>query len=324
MVALDLWPRPYRLRSFAGRVMRLSDDVRKCVVFIGFSDGKGGFEAAGTGFLILYKENIYLVTNQHIAAGLNDSPFAVRINKIDDGSDNFLIDPLTNGVMWYSGQSLDVDLAVIPFNYDLWKAGLDVKVFPSDLFAVNARIEEEQIGVGDLCYTVGLFRLMAGKTRNVPVVHSGNIALMPGQEKVPVQEWMQRSPTVTTRYVEGYLIEATNLKGLSGSPVFVRPTLDWADIPLSDGRSMSARLPRTDIFLLGIWQGSWDARPDDVMGVEHGIGVRVPVGIGVVVPVSNLIDLLETEELQMQRDTLRITRERETLASPDTGHLHTE
>ena len=210
-----------------------------------------------------------------------------------------------------------MDLAVIPFHYDLRRHGYDVKAVPQELFAGTDDLPENQFGIGDLCYAVGLFRLMAGKTRNLPFVHSGNIGLMPGQEKIPVRDWMGPSYASKTRYVDGYLVEATNLGGLSGSPVFVRPAHDWGG-PTIEGRSVRAKLPRADILLLGIWQSSWEARPDDVMALDHTGDVRVPVGIGVVVPVSKLVDLLNTQELKTQRDANNLKAEHELTATLDT------
>ena len=40
-------------------------------------------------------------------------------------------------------------------------------------------LKTAEIDVGDLCYTVGLFRFIFGKKTNLPLVHSGNIALFP-------------------------------------------------------------------------------------------------------------------------------------------------
>ena len=57
-------------------------------------------------------------------------------------------------------------------------------------------------------------------------------------------------------------MEMTNLKGLSGSPVFVRPSLVYREFKTNKG-DMSAILAREELYLLGVWQSSWDAEPDD-------------------------------------------------------------
>ena len=75
--------------------MRVADDLRRCVVFIGHSHGQPdyGFTARGTGFFVAYEGRRYLVTNQHVAVRLGDAPFAVRLNEAGGGSDNVMVDP---------------------------------------------------------------------------------------------------------------------------------------------------------------------------------------------------------------------------------------
>jgi len=57
----------------------------------------------------------------------------------------------------------------MPFNYKLEEQGCEITFFPSDGFADRATRQEWGIGVGDFCYAVGLFRLMAGETSNMPI-----------------------------------------------------------------------------------------------------------------------------------------------------------
>lgn len=49
------------------------------------------------------------------------------------------------------------------------------------------------IGIGDMCYTIGLFHLLSGKKRNLPIVHTGNIALLPEDEKISVKREFKES-----------------------------------------------------------------------------------------------------------------------------------
>jgi hypothetical protein len=62
------------------------------------------------------------------------------------------------------------------------------------LFLRKEEETTEWVEVGDICYTVGLWRLLEGKERNLPVVHTGNIARLPGEEGIPVER--QKSPAV--------------------------------------------------------------------------------------------------------------------------------
>jgi hypothetical protein len=314
----DLWPRPYRLRSFAGKLMRLHDDVRHCVVFIGNNDGPSDspFTAKGTGFLVGHKGHNYLATVQHIAAGFGDGPFAIRFNTVDGTARNLHVDPYQHGLKWYCNNSdPDVDLAVMPFGKGMPLAGFRGCFIPSDILVSEATLQKWPIGIGDICYAVGLFRLLVGRKRNLPIVHTGRIALMPCDERLPVQDW--HNPNGPRRHIEGYLIELQNLKGLSGSPVFVRPTAEWEGLTLSNGSTEAIAATVRKFFLLGIWQGSWDARPDEVLAVDRGNEIRVPVGMGTVVPATKLIELLELPELQALRAETDARRERDAAASPD-------
>jgi hypothetical protein len=296
--------------------MRIRDDFRKAVVFFGTADdapGKGGIDCCGTGVLVHYDRFCYLVTAAHLARDLGEVPFLVRLNR-DDGS---AINLHGDGIVWYYHPEETVDIAIIPFNVT---AISHQRYLPEKFLLIPDRMEEERIGIGDLTYTVGLFRLMSGANRNLPIVHCGNIALMPGDEKIPVRDWRDPSQTKTL-HVNGYLVETHSLRGLSGSPVFVRGSVGLSGIPIpyAGSTTLTAQLPVAHLFLLGIWQSSWDAPPDQVMAAEVGRGVRVPVGLGVVVPAVRIREVLDLEEVRQHRDTHRRSRgtDAEQGAQPD-------
>lgn len=91
-------------------------------------------------------------------------------------------------------------------------------------FFQPGEFENSNIGVGNFTYTIGLFRLLSGEKRNLPVCHFGTIAMLPGDERIPVTDWTD--PDGRRRIlVEGYLVKSQSLNGLSGSPVFVRPEI---------------------------------------------------------------------------------------------------
>lgn len=275
--------------------MRISDDLRRCVVFLGHESGDDGsdFKAAGTAFFVAYKGHRYLVTAQHVAAGLGDDPFLMRLNREDGGADNVHCDPIEHEMRWYSNTAdPSVDLSVLPVHIAFKANGYDGQLLREEYFDPEA-LKRWGIGIGDVCYTVGLFRLMQGGKRNLPVVHTGYIALMPGDERIPVRDWLGPKGTTNRRHVEGYLVQTQNLQGLSGSPVFVRPTFDLEEFPLSEDETTTARIHHHGVHLLGVWTGSWDAPADEIMAVEVGDAVRVPVGFGTVAPAAKLIEILE-------------------------------
>jgi hypothetical protein len=306
--------------------VRINDDLRKTVLFFGFEDkkpGKGGINCVGTGFLLNYEDVGFLVTARHLAHNLGNRPFLVRLNRKDGTSENVHSDD----VHWYEHPDPTVDVAVTHIGLGGGPASAyDVLFLPKDMMATDAIVNHPQLGVlgvGDLTYTIGLFRLMSGERRNLPVVHFGSVAMMPKDEKIPVRDW--RDPTKKLM-VDGYLIETQALQGLSGSPVFVRPTTSISLLPhniLVDPRSAapedySGAIPMQKLFLLGLWTNSWDAPPDEVLLVQAGQN-RVPVGMGVVVSAQKIEETLQQEELIELRKEIKAMREAHLAASPDSA-----
>jgi len=277
--------------------MRIQDSVRNSVAFVGFADdrpGRGGIDCIGTVFFLEYEDGAYLVTAKHVAKELDDVPFLLRLNKTDNvRSSNVPID----GMRWFYHNDPNVDAAVLPF--DVRSREFYAAYVTQPMILNESNMDEENIGIGCQCYIVGLFHLLAGQQRNLPVVHSGSIALLPGDEKTPVCDWDDPDGK-RTRYVSSYLVEAQTLDGLSGSPVFVRPSVDIALTTVS-GRQIVARSPRNEIYLLGLWQAAWNAPPTEVLSVAGRGNVIVPVGMGVVVPVMQIVEILERQELVDQR-----------------------
>lgn len=279
--------------------MRLDADVRRCVVFLGHASGtQESFRAVGTGFFVTHDKFRFLATAQHIAASFDDAPFCIRVNRHDGRSSTMLCDPLDRPEMkWLAHPNSNVDLAVMPFAFNESDTGLDMLGFRSSLLLSDEEIKTLDVDVGDRCYAVGLFRLLQGSKRNVPIVHSGSIALMAGEEAIPVQDWLAPH-SGAARYVDSHLVEMVNLSGLSGAPVFVKRTLwavapkagfDEAGKPTIEGQTLIGAYD-PGIKLLGIWSGSWEADPSAVS--TAGRGNRVPVGMGSVVPAGRLMELL--------------------------------
>jgi hypothetical protein len=294
--------------------VRINDDLRKAVVFFGHRDdspGKGGIRCIGTGFLVAYEEFGYLVTAKHLAQGLGSDPFLLRINKKDGTSENLMPD----GAEWAEHPDPSVDVAAIPFNIPA-SSLYEATYLPHTMMLTEERSDD--IGIGDTTYTIGLFHFMSGERRNLPIVHQGAISLMPGDETIPMRG---RDGVLRVR---GYLIETQGMPGLSGSPVFVRPTVAVSRLSnfIPDPRypmmaAMMAYAPRGDVRLLGLWQGSWDAPPDQVMAIQSGQSVRVPVGMGIVVPAQRIEETLQIPGLQEMRERIRKKRQEESAAPLD-------
>jgi hypothetical protein len=293
-----------------GFSVRISESIRKAVVFFGYPDGRGGITCIGTGFLVGYDQTGYLVTAKHLCHQLGTDPFIIRINKRDGTSENIFGD----GIKWVDHPDPTVDVSVIPFGVAAFEQ-FDVKFInldASDVKNPNAPpgyriVPSDNVGIGALTYTVGLFRLLSGKQRNLPIVHSGSVAMLPSDELIPLKDWTDPEGKRTI-FVDGYLVGSHGLSGLSGSPVFVRPEYD-VDLnglfprpaEISE-REFKFVAPRSSLRLLGLWQGSWDAPPDEVMTTQTGRGVTVSVGVGIVVPSERIVEVLDMPELKGPRD----------------------
>jgi hypothetical protein len=267
---------------------------------------------------------IYLVTARHVAQALG-STFAIRFNKIGGGAATEIVE---NADWTYSVEKTE-DVAVLHYGCPDWA---DCKPIPGSVFiqpfddenADRRMPRSEGVGVGDLASVIGLFRLLHGKRRNLPVVHTGHIALLPQDEKVPVTD----SRTGETYEAEGYLVEAHTLPGLSGAPVFVRGSEMVAvratrqatgSIPqeLYKEQDILARI-HTPLSFLGIWRSSWEGDPSDLAAAQKGLsGVRVPLGFGLVIPGRKIAETLNLPKLLDSRRAEHLRRQRAVAMTED-------
>lgn len=290
---------PYRLgpellEKRGGLVVRLSEDARRSVVFFGRAEPPIG-EAVygGTGFLLGYESDgtyfPYLVTNRHVARTLEkESEFTLRVNLSAGGSDPIPI----RGVTWAYHPDRDVDLAAC-FCY-LPKGKYDHRFYGGPLVGVH------EVMCGDPISIVGLFRLRSGRGKNLPVVHTGHIAAFPDpSERIPVTD----EATGDVTKVEGYLVEAQTLDGLSGAPVFAQVPIG---LRMPDTNTL-ATVYGFNVRLLGVYQGSFKGIPDKTLAKELSLkyGPTVPVGMGIVVPSERIEELMNHEDLVADREELK-------------------
>ena len=290
--------------------VRVSDSILDTVVFLGYptsAPGRGGIECIGTGFLLKYDDVPHLVTVRHVAEHFGDDPFLIRANRYDRTGHNIPVDQ----VKWHYHDDPAIDVAVIPFDLSLGKGGYNARYIDDarETWWWN-KARKYGAGIGDLIYTVGLFRVLAGVGRNMPVVHFGTIARgIDWIEKVPIRDWRDKTKTIET---DAYLVEAQSLSGLSGAPVFIRasncrvdPDTVAANPHISDMEELGDAVAMWKLHLLGMWQGSWDAPPEQVLGLAQGKEVRVPVGMGVVIPADHIHAALEGDELKKIRAEIK-------------------
>src|SRR6266404_2617738 len=94
--------------------LRFHDPVINTVVFIGYSDpsSPGGIKCTGSGLLLTYQDEAYLVTARHVVASIAGAPFLVRTNRWKSGGSNVVVG---DEVVWHYHQNESVDLAIAPF-----------------------------------------------------------------------------------------------------------------------------------------------------------------------------------------------------------------
>ncbi len=280
----------YRLRGTYGNPMRVAFDLLSCVGFICTGDAKS-LNVHGTAFILEHDGMLYLVTAKHVSVGLNDCPHLVRFNDQDGRSGAFHIDPQNDdpNFVWFSHPEVSVDIAVMPFPWDLANQGVVAVALRSSALVKRVTDAASEAGCGDMCHVIGLFNHHTGKARNIAVVHTGHIAAMADSK-----ELIDVSRNGQVIEIEGYLIEISNLKGLSGAPVFVRQGLELTVPTNDDGGERIITTHTPDLRLLGVWSDSWD-KP-----LAYA-GDRIPVGMGIVAPASRLLELLNSNSVAENR-----------------------
>ncbi|MDQ6947879.1 MAG: hypothetical protein M3256_16840 [Actinomycetota bacterium] len=243
----------------------------------------------GTGFVAsvpsatAYTKFLYVITAQHVLFG-ERSQLAVRFTTKQGGSVDL---PAPD---WIDHPTEDVSAAPITGS-----ALLDLRlaaVAESQFLDVH---EGDQPLLGDTVYFIGLLAFVQTMAdANVPMVRSGTLGAK-YQDGIPIQ-----LPDRTRRLITAHLIDCRSYRGFSGSPCFIQFLPENAE-----GWSL-VRSTR----LLGIVSAHFDMSDDATLEGDlliSGTGrIRVPIhsGIGVVVPVEHIREVLYQEELVEQRRRL--------------------
>ena len=306
-IGLRLGPR--QSVQCGGLRVAIASDVRKAVCFFGTTDPKSGDVVyGGTGFLVAYNDegitSCYLVTCRHVAEHL-DIDFFLRANTTDGSVENLQVESAS----WQYHHSDNVDIAATDIL-------LNAIEFDHLTLPLTKIVDRENVACGQRIHIVGLFRLHFGNNRNVPIVHTGHIAaLADPNELVPVRNPITRQ----TIFAELYLVEAQTLEGLSGSPVFIQ---EYKSFRTPDGERVITGFG--EVSLLGVYQSAWDARPGDILAADRNLSgnLRVPVGMGTVVPIERLVELIkENEVFKKYRSALKERALAERAATMDAGLL---
>jgi len=265
--------------------MRVPDQIRNCVLFVGIPGDMPDPEYRGTAFIVTVPGTqnnhfTYLVTARHVAEHLQGSEFYIRANHSNGTA--VAMRGRADTIWWFHPtQKSTVDAAVTLFAPPHLNE-LDLTHIPIAMFADKERITESSIGVGDEVFITGLFTKVTETTRNLPIVRIGNVAMMP-DEKIPFGD----------EYIDAYLIESRSIGGLSGSPVFVRETRtltrkgDGYDVPVPviHGGGL--------FFFFGSVIGHWDLPA----GFTPTKGETVNMGIAPIVPASKIKEIIMQPKL---------------------------
>ncbi len=262
--------------------MRIPDRLIKCVGFI--SRFEETLRYGGTAFIVGVQMDAthgyaHLVTAKHVAEVIEPAEAAIALN----GKDGEPLFARTGDIRWFyhPTEPDSVDVAVLPFGSKRF-AEYDITWIPEAIFATDQRIAEFSIGLGDELVIIGLFTRFFGSTHLIPIVRTGNIAMMP-RDKVPVAQF---------GHIEAYLAEGRSIGGLSGSPVFVRNTVN---MPVADKTGKPATFSGLGpLHLLGLMHGHWDL-PASFSSIDKAEAVNM--GISIVVPAKKILEVLYHPEL---------------------------
>jgi hypothetical protein len=272
--------------------MRVADDrVLDGVVFIGVVDDRGRFVPLGTGFYTVKSDGGYLfqqvVTARHVIDQIAGDKVYLRANLKAGGTEVFI----SLKADWTFHPNVPhgqyIDIAVLPSHVPPDKFDIKHMNIEADMLT-SAAVDEQNIGIGDEVFFVGLFTNHYGQSRNIPVVRCGTLAAMPHE---PME--------TEYGFIEGYLVEARSLGGLSGSPVFTQSSL-WG--VRADG-SVTMRHGKIWYFL-GVFCGHWLVQnPEDAVAVKDGTREtgNINTGMGIVVPASKVLETIDQPLLAARR-----------------------
>ncbi len=261
--------------------MRVPDAFLKCVGFISHENPTP--EYIGTFFVVGVAGKHgntfpHAVTAKHVAENVDGGPFLFGVNFKDDKAGW----PNSDLKWWYHPTEPNTDVAVTIMAPS---ERTDMEYIPEAVFATDQTIQRYDIGLGDEISVIGLFTNFVGTSKHFSVVRTGNIAMMPS-DKIPMQD----GP------MEVYLAEGRSIGGLSGSPVFVRPTTRIVGLGNEQGPQVVFGVG--GFHFLGLMRGHWDLP----LGVQVGQAEAVNMGISIVVPAKKILETLYHPELVALRD----------------------
>jgi len=277
--------------------MHIPDELLKAVVFIGRKlNAKDEYFFGGTGFFVIYPTIfgagfLYLVTARHVIENLDGYIAAYQANLKSGGIVNVEIP--TNE--WYFHPTDEtVDIAVLPVAK---VEELDILAIPQQRFLAGWNINYPDYGLGDEVFFAGLFSKLGD--RNAHIIRTGNLAIMPSGHVIPfkLNERLVR--------MEGYVIEGKSFGGMSGSPVFIRESLQFQPKTALHGATHKQHYAFGEFYLMGVGVGHWEIGTNAINDDIHdssSTNDKLHRGLSIVAPVARLVDILNGEALSKTRD----------------------
>ena len=274
--------------------MRLPDDVLKCVLFLCLKEqgNKEKIHLFGTAFFATVPSttfperysHLYLITARHniedAEAEINSRPkkyhpkLFVRVNK---GDEEAITVELPDS--WTYPANDVIDVAVMPAG-DLDNDALDTRHLTLSCVATEVKIRHHGVGIGSEVFVIGLFSLHEGTKRNSPIVRQGIISSMMNEQLMNAKK---------RKKYGAYLTEVLSTKGMSGSPVLVR----------SNRTYVAGEKPQCHVLLLGLMKGHFSA---ELEGYSKEKGEDFHAGLSIVVPVQEILKVIDGEKLTKERE----------------------
>ena len=270
--------------------MRLPDRILRTAFLLGFK--KETPQYAGSAFVVAVpgahgNSHLYVVTAKHLAERMACCPIIMGFS-YRDGSKALLE---ADNVHWYAHptEASAVDAAVTPFAPAQWDL-LDLEPVPEHLFTSSERMRKASIGVGDEISAIGVFTRFSYEDRHLPIVRTGNLAMLPTL-RIPVKNFEP---------MEAYVAE---IEGLSGSPIWVRPT-SYFNASQKDGDREKPSVPFNDdrdMIFLGLLRGRWEVPEGAMQGQTAQYTKNMTSGMSIIVPAHKILEVINQPELAAMR-----------------------
>lgn len=299
--------------------MRIPDFIKDCVVYLCTCDKSADDEEIYTprctAFFLDFRADgdpvgfQYLITAWHSIIEAGERKLFVRANT---KKCKHAIYHLPETFKWVTrpvteGKVIDVAIASCPVPEDSTVIPVPLGALMFDPSITGTGIRGSEIGVGDEVFITGLFGRKKGDNKNLPIVRAGTIAMMP-EDGEPIRNVEIGRGSGIKGDMDAVLIEARSISGISGSPVFVRPTVSCELNLMTPDGAKPVRLSGIGgwIFLLGLVHGHWDIKPQDKNDVDPPRPMiedeQVNTGIAIVVPAISITQVLFSEELRAMRE----------------------